>query len=63
VVIPLVKIKTAAYKASAEPNVFQQAPVFPAVVESDEYEAPNKAKVRFREHPAHRNRNSALADA
>jgi hypothetical protein len=30
VVIPLVKIKIAAYKASAEPNVFQQEPVFPA---------------------------------
>jgi len=28
VVIRLVKIKIAAYKASAEPNVFQQAPVF-----------------------------------
>ena len=29
VVIPTVKIKIAAHKASAEPNVFQQEPVFP----------------------------------
>jgi hypothetical protein len=30
VVIPTVKIKIAACKASAEPNVFEQEPVFPA---------------------------------